>query len=608
MSDGIDVEKMRHSAAHVLAAAVLRLFPDAKTDIGPSTRTGFYYDFDIEHQITQDDLIKIEDEMRKIVSEDQKFIRKVVSREEAKEIIESLNQPYKLSRLDDIPEGEEISFYTNGDFTDLCRGGHVDSTGEIKAIKLIGVASAYYRGDEKNKQLQRISGVAFPSQDELEQYLRTLEEAKKRDHRKLGKELKLFVIDDSVGQGMILWLPRGAIIRKELQDFIMEELERQGYQQVFTPHIAKLGLFKTSGHFPYYKESQFPPLPDRVTLERAIENGVSCEDFFRSMEESGEGGFLLKPMNCPGHITIYKTELRSYRDLPIRLAEFGTVYRWEQSGELSGMTRVRSFTQDDAHIFCTTDQLQQEIDGCLHLVRVIFKTLNMEKFRVRIGLRDKNSSKYIGSDKSWEAAENALRKAAKTIGVPFEENEGEAAFYGPKIDFVVEDVIGREWQLGTVQVDYNLPERFNLSYIGSDNKEHQPVMIHRAPFGSLERFTGLLIEHFGGDFPTWLAPEQVRIIPLNATLIDKSNEIANVLKSNGIRVSVDERSDKLNSKIRRAEVEKIPHMFVIGDKEVESRTVSVRSRNNPKFTGTHKLEDAIAFLKNTIAKRELPET
>ena len=607
MSDGIDVEKMRHSAAHVLAAAVLRLFPDAKTDIGPSTRTGFYYDFDIEHQITQDDLIKIEDEMRKIVSEDQKFIRKVVSREEAKKIIESLNQPYKLSRLDDIPEGEEISFYTNGDFTDLCRGGHVDSTGDIKAIKLIGVASAYYRGDEKNKQLQRISGVAFSSQDELEQYLKTLEEAKKRDHRKLGKELKLFVIDDSVGQGMILWLPRGAIIRKELQDFIMEELERQGYQQVFTPHIAKLGLFKTSGHFPYYKESQFPPLPDRVTLERAIENDVSCEDFFRSMEESGEGGFLLKPMNCPGHITIYKTELRSYRDLPIRLAEFGTVYRWEQSGELSGMTRVRSFTQDDAHIFCTTDQLQQEIDGCLHLVRVIFKTLNMEKFRVRIGLRDKNSLKYIGSDKSWEAAENALRKAAKTIGVPFEENEGEAAFYGPKIDFVVEDVIGREWQLGTVQVDYNLPERFNLSYIGSDNKEHQPVMIHRAPFGSLERFTGLLIEHFGGDFPTWLAPEQVRIIPLNATLIDKSNEIANVLKSNGIRVSVDERSDKLNAKIRRAEVEKIPHMFVIGDKEVESHTVSVRSRNNPKFTGTHKLEDAIAFLKNTIAKRELPE-
>ena len=608
MSDGIDVEKMRHSAAHVLAAAVLRLFPDAKTDIGPSTRTGFYYDFDIEHQITQDDLIKIEDEMRKIVSEDQKFIRKVVSREEAKKIIENLDQPYKLSRLDDIPEGEEISFYTNGDFTDLCRGGHVGSTGEIKAIKLIGVASAYYRGDEKNKQLQRISGVAFSSQDELEQYLKTLEEAKKRDHRKLGKEMKLFVIDDSVGQGMILWLPRGAIIRKELQDFIMEELERQGYQQVFTPHIAKLGLFKTSGHFPYYKESQFPPLPDRVTLERAIENGVSCGDFFRSMEESGEGGFLLKPMNCPGHITIYKTELRSYRDLPIRLAEFGTVYRWEQSGELSGMTRVRSFTQDDAHIFCTTDQLQQEIDGCLHLVRVIFKTLNMEKFRVRIGLRDKNSSKYIGSDKNWEAAESALKKAANAIGVPFEENAGDAAFYGPKIDFVVEDVIGREWQLGTVQVDYNLPERFNLSYIGSDNKEHQPVMIHRAPFGSLERFTGLLIEHFGGDFPTWLAPEQVRIIPLNATLIDKSNEIAKELKSNGIRVSVDERSDKLNSKIRRAEVEKIPHMFVIGDKEMESRTVSVRSRNNPKFTGTRKLEDAIAFLKNTIAKRELPET
>ncbi|MDR1233143.1 MAG: threonine--tRNA ligase, partial [Puniceicoccales bacterium] len=367
MNESVDLDKIRHSAAHVLAAAVLRLFPEAKLDIGPPTRTGFYYDFDLEHKFSQEDLEKIEWEMLKIISEDQKFIKSIVSRDEAMALIKSKNQTYKLERLADVPEGEEISLYSNGKFTDLCRGEHVNSTKEIGAIKLLSIAGAYYRGSEKNKQLQRISGTAFASKKELDEHLAMLEDAKKRDHRKLGKELKLFTIDDEWGQGMILWLPRGAIVRQELQNFILEELEKQGYQQVFTPHIAKLGLFKTSGHFPYYKESQFPPLPDRESLEKAVTSGESCKTTFDNLENGNADGFLLKPMNCPGHIMVYMSDQRSYRDLPFKIAEFGTVYRWEQSGELSGMTRVRSFTQDDAHIFCTQEQLHDEINGCLYL-------------------------------------------------------------------------------------------------------------------------------------------------------------------------------------------------------------------------------------------------
>ncbi|MDR2777000.1 MAG: threonine--tRNA ligase [Puniceicoccales bacterium] len=606
MSECVDLNKIRHSAAHVLAAAVLRLFPEAKLDIGPSTRIGFYYDFDLEYKFSQEDLEKIEREMLKIISEDQKIVKSVVSREKAMNLMKSKNQPYKLERLADIPEGEEISLYTNGEFTDLCRGEHVNSTKEIGAIKLLSIAGAYYRGSEKNKQLQRISGTAFASKKELDKYLAMLEDAKKRDHRKLGKELKLFTINDEWGQGMILWLPRGAIIRQELQNFILEELKKQGYQQVFTPHIAKLGLFKTSGHFPYYKESQFPPLPDRESLEKATASNQSCKAMFDNLEDGNADGFLLKPMNCPGHIIIYMSDQRSYRDLPFKVAEFGTVYRWEQSGELNGMTRVRSFTQDDAHIFCTQEQLHDEINGCLHLVKVIFKTLGMEKFRVRIGLRDNNSNKYIGSDNNWTAAEKALRAAANELGVPFEAADGEAAFYGPKIDFIVQDVIGREWQLGTVQVDYNLPERFKMSYVGSDNKEYRPIMIHRAPFGSLERFVGLLIEHFGGDFPTWLAPEQIRIIPLNDNLIAHANKINDELKTHGIRASVDGHSDKLNAKVRRAEVEKVPHMFILGPKEIETGMVSIRSRIDKNFTGILKLPSAIEYLKKAIASRELP--
>lgn len=605
MSD-IDLQTLRHSTAHILAAAVSRLFPNVKLDIGPATENGFYYDFDLDHKFTQEDLITIEKEMEKIIDENQEFIRTEVIRNEAKKFFEERKQIYKIERLDDIPENEKVTIYTNGNFVDLCRGPHIRYSKQIKAFKLLNIAGAYYRGDEKNKQMQRIYGTAFASKQDLENYLNQLEEAKKRDHRKLGKELKLFTIDDEVGQGMILWLPKGAIIRNELQNFIISALVKQGYQQVFTPHIAKLGLFRTSGHFPYYKESQFPPLPDREVLDFSIKEKKSATNMFNEMETGKSDGFLLKPMNCPGHIKIYSSEQRSYRELPIRLAEFGTVYRWEQSGELNGMTRVRSFTQDDAHIFCRPDQLESEIDGCLQLVSLIFSTLGIKEFRVRIGLRDKQSNKYIGSDENWSASESALRKAAKNLNVSFEEKEGEAAFYGPKIDFIVKDVIGREWQLGTVQVDYNLPERFDLHYIGEDNQKHRPIMIHRAPFGSLERFTGLLIEHFGGDFPTWLAPEQVRILTLNENLTEFSNIVQSKLRDNGIRYSIDDRPEKLGAKIRHAELDKVPHMFIIGEKEAQANCISIRSRISDEFENMMSLDKAINILQKMIENKTLP--
>ena len=502
-----ELAKIRHSASHILATAVLRLFPEAKLDIGPATETGFYYDFDLDHKFTAEDLEKIEAEMKRIVNENQHFEKFTLSRADAEKKIKELGQAeYKLGRLADIPEGEEISFYKNGDFCDLCCGEHVKYSKQVKAFKLLSVAGAYHRGDENNKQLQRIYGTAFASKDELEKYLTQLEEAKMRDHRKLGKEMNLFLIDDKVGQGLILWKPKGATIRQSLQNFILELLNKQGYQQVFTPVIGKLGLFRTSGHFPYYKDSQFVPIIERDDLREMAAKHEDIANYETKLESSEVDGYLLKPMSCPFHVQIYKSDPHSYRDLPVRLAEFGNVYRWEQSGELNGMTRVRGFTQDDAHIFCTPEQLDAEIQGCLDLVKTVFATIGMKEYRVRISLRDPKSDKYVGSDENWNKSENAIRQAAKSLGVPFSEELGEAAFYGPKIDFVVKDVIGREWQLGTVQVDYNLPERFDINYIGSDNKPHRPIMIHRAPFGSLERFTGVLIEHFGGKFPTWLAP------------------------------------------------------------------------------------------------------
>lgn len=600
--------KIRHSAAHILGAAVLRLFPEAKLDIGPATETGFYYDFDLDHKFTAEDLAKIEEQMKNIISENQKFERFTLSREEAVKKIEELGQQeFKLGRLADIPDGEEISFYRNGEFCDLCAGPHVDYTKRIKAFKLLNVAGAYHRGDERNKQLQRIYGTAFASKEELQKYLEQMEQAKLRDHRKLGKEMNLFVISDRVGQGLILWKPKGAIVRQSLQDFILELLYKQGYQQVFTPHIGKLGLFRTSGHFPYYKESQFVPIVEREDMARMAAEHLDVAEFEKKVEDGDVQGFLLKPMNCPFHVEIYKSDQHSYRELPIRLAEFGSVYRWEQSGELNGMTRVRGFTQDDAHIFCTPEQLDDEIQGCLDLVKAVFATIGMREYRVRLSLRDPASDKYVGDASNWEKSESAIRKAAKTLGVPYTEEIGEAAFYGPKIDFVVKDVIGREWQLGTVQVDYNLPERFDLSYIGQDNKPHRPIMIHRAPFGSLERFTGVLIEHFGGNFPTWLAPEQVRILTLNDEVVPYADEVYKRLRSAGVRASVDDTPEKLGAKIRKAETERVPHMFVIGKKEAQTGTLSVRSRIRKEFEGSRSVDEAIKLIADDIAARHLPD-
>lgn len=600
------LQELRHSAAHILATAVLRLYPDTKLDIGPPTDSGFYYDFDLSHHFTQDDLAKIEAEMKAISKENQKFERREVTREEATKFFTERDQPYKISRLADIPENEPITLYSNGEFTDLCAGTHVNYTAKVKAFKLLTIAGAYHRGDEKNKQLQRIYGTAFQTKEELEAHLTQMEEAKKRDHRKLGKELQLFHIDDMVGQGLILWTPRGALLRQSLQEFISEELRKQGYEHVFTPHIAKLELFKTSGHFPYYSESQFPPVIDREQMELLAKEGCSCGELCNKLKDGDIDGYLLKPMNCPMHIKIFDSQPRSYRDLPIRLAEFGTVYRWEQSGELNGMTRVRGFTQDDAHLFCTEDQLSGEIEKCLQLVKKILTTLGMHDYRVRLSLRDPNSDKYTGSKENWDKAENALRELVKAFGAPYTEEPGEAAFYGPKIDFVVKDVIGREWQLGTVQVDYNLPIRFNLSYTASNNQATRPVIIHRAPFGSMERFTGVLIEHFGGNFPTWLAPEQVRVLPLTDDLIPYGREVLAKLQENKIRASIDEHSDKLGAKIRRSELMKVPYMLVLGAKEAETQTVSIRSRTNKANEGSFSIEEATKKLLQEINERTLP--
>lgn len=603
------LEELRHSTSHVLATAVLRLYPETKLDIGPPTEQGFYYDIDLDQKLSSEDLEKIEAEMKKVIKENQRFERLEVERDEAEKIIREAGQErYKLGRLADIPEGEAISFYRNGEFIDLCAGSHVNYTKKIKAFKLLNIAGAYHRGNEKNKQLQRIYGTAFASKDELEQYLQNLEEAKKRDHRKLGRDLHLFEINEAVGQGLILWKPNGAVIRQELQDFILEELEASGYSQVFTPHIGRLGLYRTSGHFPYYKESQFPPVIDRDEMDRLAHEGCSCAQLSNQVDDGEINGYLLKPMNCPMHIEIFKSEHRSYRDLPVRLAEFGTVYRWEQSGELNGMTRVRGFTQDDAHLFCTEDQLAVEIQGCLGLVKTVFNTLGMSDYRVRIGLRDPDSSKYVGAPEKWDAAEDALRAAAQTLGVPFTEEAGEAAFYGPKIDFVVKDVIGREWQLGTVQVDYNLPERFQIEYTGADNQPHRPVMIHRAPFGSMERFVGVLIEHFAGNFPLWLSPEQVRVLPISEKTVTYAEEILAKLKAAKLRATMDRRDEKLGAKIRRAEMEHVPIMLVCGEKEAESGLVAIRSRVGKSLESTCPTDEAISKLLSNIAAKALPET
>lgn len=602
------LEELRHSCSHVLATAILRLYPETQLDIGPPTDNGFYYDIDLDKKLTAEDLEAIEAEMKKVIKENQKFTRIECSREDAIAKIKEIGQEtYKLGRLDDVPEGEQVSFYQNGEFIDLCAGPHVGYTKKIKAYKLLSIAGAYHRGDESNKQLQRIYGTAFPSKQELTDHLERLEQAKARDHRKLGKDLKLFHIDEAVGAGLTLWTPNGAVIRQELQNFISEELRMADYDQVFTPHIGKLGLYRTSGHFPYYKESQFPPIVEPGTVERLATEGCSCSDLSNQLDSGEVDGYLLKPMNCPMHIKIFDSQPHSYRDLPVRLAEFGTVYRWEQSGELNGLTRVRGFTQDDAHLFCTENQIGQEIKGCLDLVKLVFNTLGMSDYRVRIGLRDPDSTKYVGDAKKWDKAEEALRDAAKTLDVDYIEEPGEAAFYGPKIDFVVKDVIGREWQLGTVQVDYNLPERFKLTYIGADNEKHRPVMLHRAPFGSMERFCGVLIEHFAGSFPTWLAPEQVRILPMNDDLVPQAREIEKLLKAAKIRVTVDAIADKLGAKIRKVHMDKVPNFLVLGKQEAEQGLVKVNSRANKALEGLKTPAEFMSELLQNIANKTLPD-
>ena len=576
-----DLERLRHSSAHVLATAVLRIWPDAKLDIGPPTDEGFYYDFDLEHRFTPDDFERIEVEMKNISKENQVFESSEMTREEAKAHYENLGQKYKVERIDDIPEGESITFYRNGEFFDLCAGPHVPRTGNIKAFKLLRLAAAYYRGNEKNPQLQRIYGTAFKNKTQLNEWLEAQEEARKRDHRKIGREQGLFTISPLVGQGLVLWMPKGGIVRTELQNFMQSELMGRGYSPVFTPHIGSIELYKTSGHFPYYKDSQYPTL---------------------KAEENEE--YLLKPMNCPHHIQIYAADKHSYRELPVRLAEFGTVYRYEQSGELSGMTRVRGLTQDDAHIFCTQEQVEAEVRDTVDLTLKTLKTLGLDDYRIQVSLRAPDGDKYTGDPKNWSHAEETLQRVAKDMDLAHETVPGEAAFYGPKLDFMVKDCLGREWQLGTVQLDYNLPERFGLEYTGSDNAAHQPVMIHRAPFGSFERFVGILIEHFAGNFPLWLAPEQVRVLPISEQQAEYAERICNDLKAAGVRASWDRTGDKIGAKIRNAEIAKVHTMFVIGQKEVDAESVAVRIHGKGD-QGVKPVTEAISGIQASIAARSL---
>lgn len=542
-----------HSSAHLMAEAVEILFPGTKFGIGPAIENGFYYDIDMnEHSLTQEDLATIESKMIELTKQDSEYRREEKPWEEAVALFTKKGDPYKLELLEGL-KGQTITLYHSGSFTDLCYGPHLPSTGKIKAIKLLSVAGAYWRGSEKNKMLQRIYGITFPTQKELDLYLERLEEAKRRDHRKLGAELDLFHITPKVGGGLPLWLPKGTIIRETLENFLREEQRKRGYLAVVTPHIGNINLYKTSGHYPYYKDSQFTP--------------IKVED-----EE-----YLLKPMNCPHHFQIYAARPRSYRDLPIRLCEFGTVYRYEQSGELNGLTRVRCFTVDDSHMFVRQDQLKKEVCDVIELIQLVFRTLGFSDFKTRLSFRDpKNKEKYGGEDSLWEQAQKDIREAADEMKLDYKVAVGEAAFYGPKIDFMVQDALGRTWQLGTVQVDYVMPERFELEYVGSDGQKHRPVVIHRAPFGSLERFIGVLIEHFAGYFPLWLSPVQAVVLPISDAFAGYADDILEKLKSAGIRAEVDHRNEKIGYKIRDCETKKVPYMLVVGEKEKERNGVSVR--------------------------------
>ena len=576
---------MRHSCAHVMARAVMRLFEGVQLAFGPTIENGFYYDIGLDRPLGESDFAAIEAEMAKIVKADEPFERLVEPREKAVAICRDLRQPLKVEHIETgLADQESLSFYRQGEFIDLCRGPHVPSAGAIGEFKLLSVAGAYWKGDASRQQLQRLYGTAWFSKQELEDYLHMVEEAKRRDHRVLGRQLELFATNPLVGSGLILWLPKGAIVRGLLETFVREELFKRGYEPVYTPNIGRVELYQISGHYPYYADSQFKPI-------------VMSED----------EKYLLKPMNCPHHVMIYKSKPRSYRDLPVRLAEFGTVYRYEQSGELGGMTRVRGFTQDDAHLFCTEDQVGDEFRGCLEMTQHILQVLGLSDYRVRLGFRDPTSDKYVGGDESWRRAEEALESVCREMNLPhLEIARGEAAFYGPKADFMVADCIGREWQLGTVQLDYNLPsaERFGLEYIGPDNTPHRPVMIHRAPLGSMERFMGVLIEHFAGAFPLWLAPEQVRVLIVSEKSESYARQVESRLKQAGFRVTGDYRPEKLGAKIRDAQLKLIPYMFVVGEKDMAAGTVSVRDRLAGDL-GAMPIEAAIAKLDEEVRAKTI---
>jgi threonyl-tRNA synthetase len=672
--DALDV--LRHSCAHVMARAVMRLFPGVQLAFGPTTENGFYYDIDSPTPIREEDFPRIEAVMRKIVEAAEPFERFERAIPEGRQLVADLHQEYKVEHIDEeLKKFPSISFYRQGEFIDLCRGPHIPHAGKIGAFKLLSIAGAYWKNDSSRKMLQRLYGTAFFQQKDLDSYLKQIEEAKKRDHRMLGKQLKLFTISQQAGQGMILWMPKGAMIRNLLESFIRDELFKRGYQPVYTPHIGRLDLYRTSGHFPYYRDAQYPPLyfnPAAHAIDLAqyrLASGELDENKEREMslflDNSGlkipgyteaplgeaklkavhefatgviaamnvdipayakatngsaraaalldwlkeQEGYLLKPMNCPHHIQIYKAVPRSYRDLPVRLAEFGTVYRYEQAGELNGMTRVRGFTQDDAHLFVTPEQVEAELMANIDLVQFVLKSLGLNDYAVRLSFRDDKPGKYVGSDEDWTNAQAALERVVKSLGMQHSIGLGEATFYGPKVDFMVRDCIGRQWQLGTVQLDYNLPKRFELEYIGADNQSHRPVMIHRAPFGSMERFCGILIEHFAGCFPLWLAPEQARVIPIRESFNDYAHKVEASLREAGFRVTGDYRHEDMRAKIGDASLEKIPYLPVVGEKEQAAGTAALRDESikdmKARNIGSFPLAEIIARFRQEVAEKRI---
>ncbi|MDX9702464.1 MAG: threonine--tRNA ligase [Candidatus Auribacterota bacterium] len=569
----MNIESLRHSASHVMAQAVMELFPGTKLAIGPSIEDGFYYDFDMEHKLIPDDLEKIEHRMAQIIKENHPFEKRTLSRAEAIKHFRNLGQDYKVELITDL-DADEVSLYRHGSFEDLCKGPHVEHTGQIRAFKLLSIAGAYWRGDEKNKMLQRIYGTAFESEKDLRKHLNFLEEAKKRDHRRIGQALDLFSIHDEAGPGLIFWHPKGACIRNVIETFWREEHIRRGYELVYIPHVSKVDLWKTSGHWDYYRENMYPPI------------------------KIDEQEYIVKPMNCPGHILMYKTHLRSYREFPLRWAELGTVYRYERSGVLHGLMRVRGFTQDDAHIFCLPDQIQDEITRVIELALYMMKTFGFE-YKLYLSTRPE---KYTGTVEEWERATDALENALKSLGLPYQVDPGEGVFYGPKIDIKMVDALKREWQGPTIQVDFNNPHRFAINYIGSDGKEHSAVMIHRTVLGSMERFMGVLIEHFAGAFPVWLSPVQVRVINVGETELNYCREVYDILKQNNIRCDCDFSDEKLGQKIRKAQVEQIPYMIVAGAKEAENKTVSIRHRRKQQLMDTS-LQDFVVNIKREIQEK-----